>query len=593
MSISADQNLSVDPKNGFPVVFAAAGVQGGVAPIQYNWDFGEPASGVQNGASVAQATHNFAIPGVYNVKLTLTDARAQTFQTSKAVTVIDPTTNPNPNPSPNLPPVASGVVSPSTATAGQTLTFDASTASAGTANQQIVSYSWKFQDGQVLNGKVVSRTFSAVSSYSVELTVTDNTGLSARTSMNFVIQAAAPTPCPVPSAGSLGAPVSGVGNTLAAGSGHSLVLKSDGTFWASGLAANGQLGAGSMQNCSQFIQVLSGVKSVAAGGLHSLALKADGSLWATGDNSYGQLGTGDKTSHSKFFQVMTGVKEIAAGRFQSFAIKDDNSLWAVGENGVGQLGAGNTVDQYQFVKVLADVKAVSSGGLHTLVLKMNGSLWAAGWNGFYQLGTGDTADQHQFVQILGSGVQAIAAGYLHSLVVKTDGSLWVVGANGNGVSGGGAATYGQLGVQALLSDQNTICTSAYCKQLFQVMSGVKAVSAGYGHSLALKADGSLWAAGFNEFGQLGNGSNNNQGQFMQVATGVQGMAAGYLHTLAAKTDGSLYTVGANSNGIDCGVVHCDANSGAPRVVYGQLGTGDTMDHSTFVRVMAAIAIAGQ
>ena len=41
---------------------------------------------------------------------------------------------------------------------------------------------------------------------------------------------------------------------------------------------------------------------------------------------------------------------------------------------------------------------------------------------------------------------------------------------------------------------------------FSVARNVVAVAAGQEHSLFVKADGALWAMGYNTYGQLGNGS---------------------------------------------------------------------------------------
>ena len=52
--------------------------------------------------------------------------------------------------------------------------------------------------------------------------------------------------------------------------------------------------------------VRAGAKVIAAGWSHSMVLKGDGTVWATGDNSYGQLGDGTISPKFRYVQVFTG-----------------------------------------------------------------------------------------------------------------------------------------------------------------------------------------------------------------------------------------------------------------------------------------------
>jgi alpha-tubulin suppressor-like RCC1 family protein len=75
-----------------------------------------------------------------------------------------------------------------------------------------------------------------------------------------------------------------------------------------------------------------------------------------------------------------------------------------------------------------------------------------------------------------------------------------------------------------------------------------AVAGGYLHSLALQDDGSLWAWGGNDFGQLGDGTNTHQSVPTFIGTDYSAIAVGHYHSLAVKTDGSLWAFGNNSSG---------------------------------------------
>jgi alpha-tubulin suppressor-like RCC1 family protein len=84
-----------------------------------------------------------------------------------------------------------------------------------------------------------------------------------------------------------------------------------------------------------------------------------------------------------------------------------------------------------------------------------------------------------------------------------------------------------------------------------VPSGVIAVAAGGQHSLFLKSDGSLWAMGYDAFGQLGNGTNTSavNSRPEQIVSGnVTAIAAGSYHSLFLVSGGSLWTMGRDVEG---------------------------------------------
>ena len=113
---------------------------------------------------------------------------------------------------------------------------------------------------------------------------------------------------------------------IAAGSASSFFVKTDGTVWASGFDYFGNLGDGNTTVYEQItpVQVLvSGVQAVAAGHGHTLFLKTDGTVWAVGDNYQGQLGNGtNQNTQYTPIQVMSGVKAVTTGSDYSLFIKN-------------------------------------------------------------------------------------------------------------------------------------------------------------------------------------------------------------------------------------------------------------------------------
>ncbi|HEX4350840.1 MAG TPA: hypothetical protein VH251_10650, partial [Verrucomicrobiae bacterium] len=85
----------------------------------------------------------------------------------------------------------------------------------------------------------------------------------------------------------------------------------------------------------------SNVTAIAAGSSHSIFLKSDGSLWGMGYNGYGQLGVNGSQSTNRPEMILPyGVIAISAGGNHSLIIKSDGSLWGLGDNQLGELGDG-------------------------------------------------------------------------------------------------------------------------------------------------------------------------------------------------------------------------------------------------------------
>ena len=82
------------------------------------------------------------------------------------------------------------------------------------------------------------------------------------------------------------------------------------------------------------------------------------------------------------------------------------------------------------------------------------------------------------------------------------------------------------------------------------LMNVTAIAGGWGHSLTLKNDGTVWTWGYNESGQLGNGTNSNSNIPVQVSglTGITAIMGGHHHSLALKNDGTVWTWGYNGSG---------------------------------------------
>lgn len=95
------------------------------------------------------------------------------------------------------------------------------------------------------------------------------------------------------------------------------------------------------------------------------------------------------------------------------------------------------------------------------------------------------------------------------------------------------------------------------------------INAGYSHTLGIKTDGTLWAWGDNEYGQLGDGTTTSRSTPTQIgsANNWESILAGSRFTLAIKVDGTLWAWGINS--------------------FGQLGDGTTTNRITPIQIGTA------
>ena len=338
---------------------------------------------------------------------------------------------------------------------------------------------------------------------------------------------------------------------VSAGRAHTVALKSDGTVWAWGYNQFGSVGDGTSginTNRLSPVQIaISDVQAIAAANYHSLALKRDGTVWGWGYNACGQVGDGSTNERDSPVQVsgLTNVVAIAAGGEQSgfitghsLALKADGTVWAWGCNGSGELGDATNTARTMPVRVVAlsGVTAIAARDRFSMALEGEGAtvgaVWAWGDNGAGQLGDGSIVSRNVPVKMPAfSDATAIAAGIGFGMAQRADGSLWDWGYTMN---------------------RSTVASATPPAQ-FAFLSSVVTMAGG-DSGFAVTRDGWRWAWGLNTWGELGNNYACSTGTVCLVAGRVNAspadlqISSGDTHTVWVRTDGTVAAAGYNLYG---------------------------------------------
>ena len=306
---------------------------------------------------------------------------------------------------------------------------------------------------------------------------------------------------------------------ISCGEYHTLAIKSDGSLWAWGSNSSGQLGDGTKTTRYFPVKIMDQVVSISAGHYYSMAIKTDDSLWAWGWNYRGQLGNGTNEKETKQLlptKIMDSVLLVSIANHHGMAIKSDGSLWAWGENEDGELGDGTTIDRHSPVKIMNEVAVVSTNGSYSMALKKDGSLW--NWGYMWH----DHTKRHTPEKLMDSVVAIANDGY--SAAVKSDGTWWFWG---------------------------FVDPHAYYPSPIQIMDSVMSISGGNGHIMAIKSDSSLWTweTAFGSSGRsLFGGHMSNDMLPIKIMDSVVSVSVGGHHILIVKSDGSLWAAGYNDDG---------------------------------------------
>ena len=314
--------------------------------------------------------------------------------------------------------------------------------------------------------------------------------------------------------------------------------------------------------------------AVSAGGFHNCALVAGG-VQCWGYNNYGQLGNGTTTDSSTPVRVegvggtgyLTGVSQISAGKYHTCAVVS-GSVYCWGQNDYAQLGNNSTNDSSTPVEVrtgtntyLANITQVGSGGGHSCALRTDNTVWCWGRNAFGEVGDNTTNQRQMAVQVhisantnLTNAVE-IAIGTNHSCARLSDGTARCWGYN----------LYGEVGDNTTAN--RSVATLVVGASGSGTLGGITDLSSGRFHTCALISDSTVYCWGYNNHGQLGDGTIANRSLPVRAGNIANALmvTAGEYHSCAVLADRTAQCWGA--------------------AAFGQVGDGTTADTSTPVTVI--------
>ena len=330
----------------------------------------------------------------------------------------------------------------------------------------------------------------------------------------------------------------------------------------------------------------------------------EGDVYCWGDNSYGQLGLGDDEDRGDDAGEMGDslppvdlgagrtATAISAGGYHTCALLDDGSVKCWGSNDDGGLGLGDDEDRGDGAGEMGDslppvdlgegrtAVAVSTGYEFTCALLDDGSVKCWGYNSDGQLGLGDDEDRGDDAGEMGDSLPpvdlgagrtatAISAGRYHTCALLDDGSVKCWGNNDDGGLGLGDT-------DSRGDDAGEMGDALPSIDLGEGRTAV-AVSTGYEFTCALLDDGSVKCWGYNSYGQLGLGDDEDRGDDAgEMGDSLPPVDLGEGRTAVAVSTGYEFTCAL----LDDGSVKCWGNNGS-----GALGLGDSEDRGDDVGEM--------
>jgi alpha-tubulin suppressor-like RCC1 family protein len=302
--------------------------------------------------------------------------------------------------------------------------------------------------------------------------------------------------------------------------------------------------AGPMMPAQTLLLVGRPFTQIAAGGNHTCGVDPVGQAWCWGLNSNGEIGD---STYQVFRVTPVAVKhgatrfvEIQTGAGHTCARTAAGQAFCWGKNEDGQLGDGATyLSRYDPIAVQQGATRyvrLALGHRHTCALSDANRAWCWGSNQDGQLGDSTNNSAYTPVRVRRGTTQFadLTAGALHNCARTFGGQALCWGRNDNGQLGNGKLF--PLNAPGTVR-QGTVHYAA--------------IGTGRHHSCGVSAAGSAYCWGWNEYGQIGDGTFTRQTLPVAVQQGTSTyveLDGGEIHTCARTASGVAWCWGIDENG---------------------------------------------
>ena len=305
--------------------------------------------------------------------------------------------------------------------------------------------------------------------------------------------------------------------------------------------------------------------SLAANEYDTCVLKG-GQAYCWGSNFSGQLGDGSTADSDMPVAVDTSgvlagktLTQISTGADSACALDSSGAAYCWGDNGSGELGDGNFTGSDSPVAidtsgVLAGktLTQISGGGGFTCALDSTGAAYCWGDNNVGQLGNGNEGPitgSDVPVAVLTSGALAgktltqISAGDQGVCGLDSTGAVYCWGNNLSGMFG--TDSFDNSDVPVAVANAGALAGVP-----------ISQIALGTEHMCELDNAGAAYCAGYNGYGELGDGNTTNSREMTAVDTSsalagqsLAQIAVGVTSTCAVSDAGAVYCWGGNQSGV--------------------------------------------